>query len=104
MVMTRTGDLDVIKECSQYKGGPGEFCTITASNLEEIAVGAKVIYQDGVGEVSLDTDVLLDAGSGNTATGHVKLDLATDKGVVLLRAGSSWLDVAEGSDFAVPAT
>jgi hypothetical protein len=30
--------------------------------------------------------------------------VTTDKGVVLLRAGSSWLDVAEGSDFAVPAT
>lgn len=86
--MPRTGHLDVIKECSEYKGGAGEFCTITSSNLGEIAVGSKVIYADGVGEDSLDTDILLDAGSGNSASGHVKLDLATDKGVVTFSSGT----------------
>lgn len=44
------------------------------------------------------------AQSVTTVNGERGLVVTTDKGVVLLRAGSSWLDVAEGSDFAVPAT
>jgi hypothetical protein len=34
--MPRSGDLHVTKECSEYKGLAGDFCTITSSNLEEI--------------------------------------------------------------------
>ena len=84
--MPRSGDLHVIKECSEYAGLPGQFCTITSSNLEEIVVGARVIYAEAPGESSLDTDVTLDAGFGNTAAGHVVLDLASDKGTVTFRA------------------
>jgi hypothetical protein len=29
--MARSGDLDVTKECSEYKGRAGDFCTITSS-------------------------------------------------------------------------
>jgi hypothetical protein len=86
--MPRSGELHVIKECSEYQGRPGDFCTIVSSNLEDIAVGAKVIYADAVGETSLDTDVTLDAGDGNTAAGHVVLDLATDAGVVTFAGGT----------------
>jgi hypothetical protein len=86
--MPRSGELHVTKECSEYKGLAGDFCTITSSNLEEITVGSKVVYAEAAGEGSLDTDVVLDAGSGNTATGHVVLDLATDKGVVDFSGGT----------------
>ena len=86
--MPRSGDLHVTKECSQYKGLPGDFCTITSSNLEEIEVGSKVVYADAAGDGTLDTDVVLDAGSGNTATGHVVLDLAADKGVASFSGGT----------------
>ncbi len=86
--MPRNGELHVIKECSEFKGQPGDFCTITSSNLEEIAVGAKVIYAEAPGEVTLDTDVVLDAGSGNTANGHVVLDLASSKGTVTFSGGT----------------
>ena len=89
--MPRSGDLHVIKECSEYAGLPGQFCTITTSNLEEIGVGARVIYAEAPGETSLDTDVTLDAGSGNTAAGHVVLDLASDKGVVTFSGGTGTL-------------
>jgi hypothetical protein len=34
------------------QGPAGDFCTITSSNLEEIEVGAKVVYAD----VSADPD------------------------------------------------
>ena len=86
--MPRSGDLHVTKECSEYKGLAGDFCTITSSNLEEIKVGSKVIYADAAGDGTLDTDVVLDAGSGDVANGHVVLDLAADKGVVTLAGGT----------------
>ena len=44
------------------------------------------------------------AQSITTVNGERGLVLTTDDAQVLLRAGSSWLDVAKGTDFAVPAT
>jgi hypothetical protein len=86
--MARNGDLHVTKECSKYTGAAGDFCTITSSNLEEIVSGAKVIYAEAAGGGSLDTDVVLDAGSGNTAKGHVVLDLAANKGTAKFSGGT----------------
>ena len=86
--MSRSGDLNMTKECSEYKGLAGDFCTITSSNLEEIGVGSKVVYADAAGDGTLDTDVVLDAGSGNSAAGHVVLDLAADKGVASFSGGT----------------
>ena len=40
----RSGFLRVEKECSEYKGQPGQFCTITSSNISEITPGSKVVY------------------------------------------------------------
>jgi hypothetical protein len=103
--MARSGDLHATKECSEYKGLAGDFCTITSSSLEEIEVGSKVIYAQAASEGSLDTDVVLDAGSGNTATGHVKLDLATDAGTASFSGGTgkftgfqAQVDVSTDSD------
>ena len=86
--MARSGDLQVSKECSEYTGRAGDFCTITASNLEEIESGARVIYAEAAGGGTLDTDVVLDAGSGNTAKGHVVLDLAANKGKATFSGGT----------------
>ena len=86
--MDRSGDFQVTKECSEYTGRAGDFCTITSSNIEEIAAGAKVIYSEAAGEGTLDTDVVLDAGAGNTATGHVVLDLAANKGTATFSGGT----------------
>ncbi len=94
--MARSGELHMTKECSEYKGAAGDFCTITASNIDEIVVGAKVIYADAAGDGTLDTDVVLDAGSGNTAKGHVVLDLAADKGVVSFDGGTGLLSGFHG--------
>jgi hypothetical protein len=86
--MTRSGTLQVTKECSAYTGLAGDFCTITSSNVEEIVPGTRVVYEKAAGAGSLDTDVLLDAGSGNTAAGHVVLDLASGSGVATFSAGT----------------
>jgi hypothetical protein len=39
----RSGALHVTKECSDYHGAVGEFCTITSSNIEAIKPGMRVV-------------------------------------------------------------
>ena len=79
---TRNGEVHVTKECSQDKGAAGDFCTITSSNLAEIAVGSKVYYDQAAGIPAglLDSNVVLDAGNGNRAIGRCTLDLTTGLG------------------------
>ena len=40
----RSGALHVTKECSDYHGEVGQFCTITSSNVEAIKPGMRVVY------------------------------------------------------------
>ena len=84
----RTGYLHVTKECSQYQGQPGGFCTITSSNVKAIPVGAKVIYKDAAVYPNVDTDIVLYAGPGNSAFGHVVLSLISGAGTVTLDGGT----------------
>ena len=85
---SRGGDLHLKKECSHYTGLADSFCTITASNLELITVGSRVVYLQAPGTTSLESDIVLVVGPGNHALGHVTLDLATGQGVVSLSGGA----------------
>jgi hypothetical protein len=86
----RKGDLHVTKECSQYMGAAGDFCTITSSNLDAIVVGSKVIYDQAAGIPAglLDSNVVLDAGNGNRAVGRCTLDLGTNLGLCTFSDGT----------------
>ena len=85
----RSGALHVTKECSEYTRLAGSFCTITSSNLKQIAVGTKVIYKKASGTSVLDTDVILQPPRGKSvAYGHVVLNLVTAQGVVTLSGGT----------------
>lgn len=84
----RHGALNATKECSEYFGQAGEFCTITSSNLEAIPAGSRVFYLEAAGATGLDSDLVLYAGPGNTALGHVTLSLTTFTGEVDLAGGS----------------
>lgn len=84
----RTGALHITKECSQYFGVPGQFCTITSSNLKAINAGSQVIYTSAAGATGLDTDIVLATGPGNSAFGHVVLDFATGTGIVTFDGGT----------------
>jgi hypothetical protein len=86
----RSGALHVTKECSQYTRLAGGFCTITSSNLRQIEVGTKVVYELASGPTVLDTDVrLVPPGSGKSvAFGHVVLDLVALRGAVTLSGGT----------------
>ncbi len=86
----RRGALHVTKDCSRYTGHAGDFCTITTSNLAQIAIGSKVVYaKDAVG-TALDTDVALYAPGGgrDVALGHCALSLATGIGECRFSGGT----------------
>ena len=87
----RSGALHVTKECSEYNGLAGAFCTITSSNLNAIKVGSRVVYASAAGDPTpgfLDTDLVIDGPGHNTAYGHVVLDLSTGTGVVTFSGGT----------------
>jgi hypothetical protein len=86
----RSGSLQVEKECSEYQGQPGQFCTITSSSLSEIAPGSRVVYTQpaGIPAGMLDSNVLLDAGGGNRAIGRCTLDFATGRGLCTFSDGT----------------
>jgi hypothetical protein len=84
----RSGALHATKECSQYTGQAGSFCTITSSGLKAIDAGSKVIYTQPAGATGLDSDLVLYTGPGNSAFGHVTLSFATLSGVVTFSGGT----------------
>jgi hypothetical protein len=83
-----TQALHITKNCKDYHGGAGEFCTITTSNLRLIKPGSRVIYKSAAGLTSLDSDIVLRTGHGNRAFGHVVLDFVTATGTVRLNGGT----------------
>ena len=86
----RSGELHVTKECSEYTGLAGSFCTITSSNVAAIEVGSRVVYAHAAGATSLDSDIVLDVpGPGNNrAFGHCRLDLQTGLGLCTVSGGT----------------
>jgi hypothetical protein len=86
----RSGALHVTKNCLEYTGLAGGFCSITSSNLQQIEAGSKVIYAVIRGATELDSDVILDLpGPGNnTAFGHCHLVFATGVGLCTFSGGT----------------
>lgn len=98
----RSGDLQVTKECSEYTGAAGSFCTITASNIKAIEVGSRVYYAQAAGATSLDSDVVLNVGPGNAAFGHCRLEFATGLGVCTFSGGTGkfiWFSATENVSY-----
>ena len=86
----RSGELHVTKECSEFTGQAGSFCTITSSNVKAIEVGSRIVYAQAAGAASLNSDVTLDLpGRGNNkAFGHCALDFATGIGLCTFSGGT----------------
>jgi hypothetical protein len=85
---TGHGALHITKECSQYNGSAGSFCTITSSNVKAIRAGMRVVYLQPLGVGVLDSDIVLTSGHGSEAWGHVILDTSTGRGRVVLAGGT----------------
>ena len=68
----RSGTLKIFKECSEYTGLKGSFCTIKTSTLKQIKAGSKVVYLQ---PKALASDVILTSGT-NKAYGNCALNKA----------------------------
>ena len=90
--MSTGGELHLTKECSEYTGEAGSFCTIASSNLDAIPIGSKVVYSEAATAAGgLDTDIVVTTPNGDTVKGHVVLDGATQTGTVTLAGGTGEL-------------
>ena len=90
----QNGRLLLAKECSQYTGVPGGFCTFTSTNLAQIRVGSRVYYSQAFGTPpGLDSNVVLDdmTGLGNRAVGRCTLDAQTFLGLCTFSDGTGEL-------------
>ena len=86
----RAGSFHAEKNCDQYTGLPGGFCTITASTLKQIPVGTRVVYKDAATATAVFTDVKLDPPNpgNNVAFGHVDLSRVTRTGTASFSGGT----------------
>ncbi len=85
----RSGALHVTKECSQYTGAAGSFCTITSSNVRAIKVGMRVVYREAApANFALDSDIVVSFKHGSAAYGHVVLDDGGNTGTITLNGGT----------------
>jgi hypothetical protein len=88
----RSGTLYVAKECSEYTGEAGSFCTITSSNFDAIPIGSKVVYaKAATADGGLDSDIAVNTPNGDTARGLVLIDGATQTGKVTPAGGAGEL-------------
>ena len=98
-----SGTLQLTKECSQYTGEAGSYCTITVSNCDAIAAGSKIVYTKAATAAGgLDTDIVINTPNGDAGYGHVILDGATDTGTVKLAGGTGRLAKLAGELVVAP--
>jgi len=86
----RTGTFHAQKNCDQYTGLAGGFCTITVSTLKQIPVGTKYVATDAPTATALISDItLVPPGPGNSVVfGHVDLNRVTRTGTVSFSGGT----------------
>jgi hypothetical protein len=88
----RIGWLHITKECHEFSGQAGGFCTITGSNLNAISPGTKVVYTNpSFAQGVLSSDLVVDGPGNNDAYGHVQLNLTTWLGPLFFSGGSGQL-------------
>ena len=86
----RAGTFHAHKNCAEYSGLGGGFCTLTESTLKQIPVGTKVVYASAATATALSSDLMLvppNAGN-NVAFGHVELNRVTRTGILTFSGGT----------------
>jgi hypothetical protein len=88
----RSGTLQLTKNCKNFTVNPGAVCTITASNFPEIKVGSVILYDypNNLPTLTglLDTNVVLNVGTGYWAVGRCTLDNTTNLGLCTFSDGA----------------
>jgi len=98
----RSGSLQVKKDCLDYTGAAGSYCTITESNLKQIEVGSKIVYTQAAGATALDSEIVLQVGPGNVAFGRCRLEFATGRGLCTFSGGTgkfTWFSARENVSY-----
>ena len=86
----RAGTFHAHKNCDQYSGLAGGFCTLTESTLKQIPDGTKVVYASAATPTAVSSDLMLvPPGPGNNvAFGHVELNRVTRTGTATFSGGT----------------
>ncbi len=66
----RAGTFHAHKNCDQYSGLAGGFCTLTESTLKQIPDGTEVVYASAATPTALSSDVMLVSPNPGNAHGH----------------------------------
>lgn len=85
--------LHVTKDCGTFTGVKPSYCTITVSNLSTIPPGSKIWYTGPVltNSYFLSSNVTLNAGKGDTATGYCIFQARTSVGLCTFWEGTGKL-------------
>ena len=88
-----SGQIHFVKDCATFSGLAGSYCTIVASDLEEIPIGSQIYYdQPGggppIGSGILDSNILVYVGTNDWAVGRCTLDGNNNLGVCTLQDGT----------------
>jgi hypothetical protein len=86
----RAGTFHALKNCSQYTGLAGGFCTLTGSTLSQIDDSTQVVYASAPTATMVSSDVKLVSPKpgNNVAYGHVELDRVARKGIATFTGGT----------------
>jgi len=86
----RAGTFHAHKNCDQYSGLAGGFCTLTESTLQQIPVGTTVVYASAATATALSSDIMLVSPNpgNNVAFGHVELNRVTRTGTATFSGGT----------------
>ena len=81
------------KDCTTYTGETPTYCSIVKSDLAAIPVGTKVWYKGPVltNSYFLSSDVTLDTGQGDTATGYCIYETRSSMGLCTFWKGTGGL-------------
>lgn len=84
----------IIKNCNNYTGQAGSYCTIESSDIAQVPPNTRVFYDQAFGISNpnppggmLDSNVLLYAGTGDWAVGRCTLDGNTFMGLCTFADG-----------------
>ena len=81
------------KDCGSFTGVAPTYCTLKTSNVDAIPVGSKIWYLGPVLSNShfVSSNVVLDSGGGNTATGYCIFIGKTSTGLCTFWGGTGTL-------------
>src|SRR5439155_27162235 len=86
----RAGVFHAHKNCDQYSGVAGGFCTLSESTLKQIPDGTKVVYASAATPTAVSSDLMLVSPKpgNNVAFGHVELNRVTRTGTATFSGGT----------------